>query len=317
MQSLNVSILICLSFALHLEARVGIRDQAVIAAGSDSDNEVGKVAPLVPRDGASSFKVLQLADLHFGEFFGKDEGNSQDGRTLKAVAAVLDAERPDLVVFSGDQITGENVPLNADRKTLLGKLEEPLKKRGIPWATVFGNHDAWDKSSIVNFNEVGKLNSFQEVGKLSLVSSQKAVPSQEEVNQAHKDLFDCTLGHIDDIVKPSWDTKHNKGPCLNAAKKEGAAKVTKAAAGAGAAKVTEAAGATEGAGAAKVTEDAAAKKEVGNDAKKEVKDDGSKKEVKNEIAKEGVKEEVVKEGGDTKGAQKDVAEKEATKKRES
>lgn len=323
MQSLNVSILICLSFALHLEARVGIRDQAVIAAGSDSDNEVGKVAPLVPRDGASSFKVLQLADLHFGEFFGKDEGNSQDGRTLKAVAAVLDAERPDLVVFSGDQITGENVPLNADRKTLLGKLEEPLKKRGIPWATVFGNHDAWDKSSIVNFNEVGKLNSFQEVGKLSLVSSQKAVPSQEEVNQAHKDLFDCTLGHIDDIVKPSWDTKHNKGPCLNAAKKEGAgaAKVTEAA-GAGA---TEGAGAAEGAsagaGAAKVTEDAAAKKEVGNDAKKEevadkkAKTNDEQKEVKKDVAeKEATKTEKVGEKGDAdQKVEKEVANQEVKK----
>merc|ERR1719162_2727402 len=55
---------------------------------------VRKTPPLVPRAGSSSFKVLQLADLHLGEDFDGDWGPRQDQKTMAVVEALLDSERP-------------------------------------------------------------------------------------------------------------------------------------------------------------------------------------------------------------------------------
>jgi len=53
------------------------------------------------------------------------------------MARVLDAEKPDLVVFSGDNIVGSaNDVLQA-----ITEFSQPVVDRQIPWAAVFGNHD--------------------------------------------------------------------------------------------------------------------------------------------------------------------------------
>jgi len=100
--------------------------------------------PLVLAPNRTAFKVLQLADLHFGEDPNGTWGPDQDRSSLAVIEAVLDADRPDLVVFSGDQITGENLMTAAARQHYLSIMLEPLRKRGIPWATIFGNHDSCD-----------------------------------------------------------------------------------------------------------------------------------------------------------------------------
>jgi len=66
------------------------------------------------------FKIVQLADLHLSTGVGKcrepvpNEYNGgkcvADPRTLDFVSKVLDDERPDLVVLSGDQVNGETAP---------------------------------------------------------------------------------------------------------------------------------------------------------------------------------------------------------------
>ncbi|KAK1669753.1 hypothetical protein QYE76_057912 [Lolium multiflorum] len=86
------------------------------------------------------FKVALFADLHYGENAWTDWGPAQDAGSDRVMAAVLDAEKPDFVVYLGDLVTANNVPIpNAtlywDRAT------SPARRRGIPWATVFGNHD--------------------------------------------------------------------------------------------------------------------------------------------------------------------------------
>jgi hypothetical protein len=54
------------------------------------------------------------------------------------IASVLDAERPDLVVFTGDVISGDEAP---DPAAALGAAAAPVVERGLPWAYVLGNHD--------------------------------------------------------------------------------------------------------------------------------------------------------------------------------
>ena len=53
---------------------------------------------------------------------------------------LIDFESPDLVVFNGDLITGENTMLT-NSTNYVEQIVEPLIKRGLPWASSYGNHD--------------------------------------------------------------------------------------------------------------------------------------------------------------------------------
>jgi len=85
-----------------------------------------------------SFKVMQIADLQEIPAISPD--------TLKLMNAALDREKPDLVVFTGDQIKGYGITFRGgDRKKKvedpLPRLLEPVVRRNIPFAPLFGNHD--------------------------------------------------------------------------------------------------------------------------------------------------------------------------------
>jgi 3',5'-cyclic AMP phosphodiesterase CpdA len=105
---------------------------------------VAMAAPRINSDG--KFKILQLADLHLSTGVGvcrdaepKDGSPCEaDTRTLEFVEKILDDEKPDMVVLSGDQINGDTAP---DAQTAIFKYAEMLIKRKIPYATIFGNHD--------------------------------------------------------------------------------------------------------------------------------------------------------------------------------
>ncbi|KAJ3859665.1 Metallo-dependent phosphatase-like protein [Lentinula novae-zelandiae] len=116
---------------------------------------VPKAPPLhFSRDG--KFKVMQIADLHYsvsvgscrdmrtGETLDKlctsPDGPGSDNLTNTLLARMLDAEKPDLVVFTGDQLNGQGS--SWDPRSVLAKFAKEVWGRGIPWAAVFGNHDS-------------------------------------------------------------------------------------------------------------------------------------------------------------------------------
>lgn len=89
------------------EARVSIR------RGSPKKLELP--IPRVRKDG--KFKIMQLADLHLSTGLGicrepvPVNGKCEaDPRTLDFVTRLLDQEKPDLVVLSGDQVNGDTAP---------------------------------------------------------------------------------------------------------------------------------------------------------------------------------------------------------------
>ncbi|KAG9239289.1 Metallo-dependent phosphatase-like protein [Amylocarpus encephaloides] len=94
------------------------------------------------------FKIMQLADIHLSTGTGNcrdpepadfDSGMCEaDTRTLDFIARLMDEEKPDLVVLSGDQVNGETAP---DAQSAIFKYAEMLVKRKIPYASIFGNHD--------------------------------------------------------------------------------------------------------------------------------------------------------------------------------
>ena len=120
---------------------------------------------------SGKFRVLQLADIQDGPKVSKD--------TVKLIEASLDATRPDIVIFTGNQIAGydpayaqttrkrrwsaaagissrtassksseasERFEAALERtcasvRATVEQLVRPLADRGIPWAVTFGNHD--------------------------------------------------------------------------------------------------------------------------------------------------------------------------------
>ncbi|GAB2267173.1 Probable inactive purple acid phosphatase 16 [Dionaea muscipula] len=86
------------------------------------------------------FKIALFADLHFGENAWTDWGPQQDVNSLRVMSIVLDDETPDFVVYLGDVVTANNVPI-ANASQYWDLATSPTRARGVPWASVFGNHD--------------------------------------------------------------------------------------------------------------------------------------------------------------------------------
>ena len=75
------------------------------------------------------FKILQLTDTHF---IG---GDARSQRALDNVTEMLDAEKPDLVIHTGDIIFAKPAKEN------LTQILSLITERHIPFAVALGNHD--------------------------------------------------------------------------------------------------------------------------------------------------------------------------------
>ncbi|KAF1349560.1 Metallo-dependent phosphatase-like protein [Delphinella strobiligena] len=95
--------------------------------------------PLVTTNG--TFQISIFEDLHYGEAENTLWGPQQDLNTTRVMNAVLDAESQQLVVLNGDLITGENTFLHNSSR-YIDRIVEPLVRRGVRWASVYGNHDS-------------------------------------------------------------------------------------------------------------------------------------------------------------------------------
>jgi hypothetical protein len=68
-------------------------------------------------------------------------GPQQDINSVKVINKILDSESPDLVVLNGDLITGENSYLE-NSTAYIDQIVGPMVKRGLTWASTYGNHDS-------------------------------------------------------------------------------------------------------------------------------------------------------------------------------
>ena len=84
-------------------------------------------------------KVLQLTDVHIG---GGWMSFKKDAMALNAVAAMVTAEKPDLVIVTGD--IGYPVPFQAgtfNNKSSAKLFAALMDQLGVYWTLAFGNHD--------------------------------------------------------------------------------------------------------------------------------------------------------------------------------
>ena len=89
-------------------------------------------------------KVLQLADIHFG-VEGKDWHNDKVERTKEYINTLIEEEKPDFIVCSGDNILGTG-------SNGLSQFIKMMESYEIPWTFLWGNHDAenFNKATLSN-----------------------------------------------------------------------------------------------------------------------------------------------------------------------
>ena len=98
-------------------------------AAPKGDDAISKCElPILRFHSDGTFKIAQFTDMHLKPVPESDIA-------YERVAQVLDDEKPDLVVFTGDIIYSRG------HQDLMLKAVQPVVDRGIPFALTFGNHD--------------------------------------------------------------------------------------------------------------------------------------------------------------------------------
>ncbi len=85
-------------------------------------------------------RIMQLSDIHIG---GGWMSFNKDRMAINAVAAMITAEKPDLVVLTGDQV----FPVPFQAGTFNNKISTKLiialmEQLQVPWTACLGNHDS-------------------------------------------------------------------------------------------------------------------------------------------------------------------------------
>ncbi|MFB9326452.1 metallophosphoesterase family protein [Paenibacillus aurantiacus] len=87
-----------------------------------------------------TFVIVQFSDVEFIDAEDYDPKTPAiNAETKETMVAVIEAEKPDLIVFAGD------VTASARGRDPLQSLRDAVtvaEERAIPWAAVFGNHDS-------------------------------------------------------------------------------------------------------------------------------------------------------------------------------
>jgi hypothetical protein len=110
---------------IHLFAFIGI----MLLSSCISDN-INKQEPTLQFNKDGKFKIAQFTDTHI-----TIPNPTEYEKALSQMKYILDTEKPDLAIFTGDIVT--DVESNRAWKEFLA----PLDERNIPFAVVLGNHD--------------------------------------------------------------------------------------------------------------------------------------------------------------------------------
>ncbi len=103
--------------------------------------------PKLRMPSSGKFKILQLSDMYFSTGAGKcmdpfplETGRNceADKRTLSFIRKVLEVEKPDLIVFSGDLVFGKKAP---DSVTAILKAVSLALETKTPFAVVLGESE--------------------------------------------------------------------------------------------------------------------------------------------------------------------------------
>ncbi len=123
---LSVLLSICMLFSLLTMSFAGYKEEAKLQFNSN-----GK------------FKILCLADVQ--------DDYPMEPAVIQFINEALDFAAPDLVVFVGDNVVGEDF-------RAIGEMVAPLVERGIPFTYVYGNHD--DEGGMAKEDQLAEYQKF-------------------------------------------------------------------------------------------------------------------------------------------------------------
>lgn len=97
-------------------------------------------------DKNGEFRILQVADMHYAngketdceDVFPQQMPSCSDLNTTAFIRRMILAEKPHLIVFTGDNIYGFDA---TDAAASMNAAFAPAISSGIPWAAILGNHD--------------------------------------------------------------------------------------------------------------------------------------------------------------------------------
>lgn len=124
--------------AEHLDAAV--RKDAKAESSKDV-SELSRQIPDFKFNASGKFKVMQITDTHFVGVHDSHEGRLRVATqefaesALHNITTMLEEEKPDLVIHTGDII------YSAPAKENLEYILSPMGKLNIPFAVTLGNHD--------------------------------------------------------------------------------------------------------------------------------------------------------------------------------
>lgn len=93
------------------------------------------------------FKIVQFTDLH--------ERTEKNEKTINLMKNVMDSEKPDLILLTGDCIDGRYCRSRNATEKAIHNIASTIEATRIPWAVVLGNHDC--ELSSVNREEQMKI----------------------------------------------------------------------------------------------------------------------------------------------------------------
>ena len=111
------------------------------------------------------FRVLHLTDVHIG---GGVISARNDKMAINAIAAMVTAEKPDLVVISGDMAVGYPHCGTLNNRYSHEIVAHIMEQLGVYWTVSFGNHD----SELYNFYNRSQVAAMYESEELRTASLQ-------------------------------------------------------------------------------------------------------------------------------------------------
>ena len=157
---------IAIANAVNLDKLI---DKATTTASVEY-NDGERLVPVKDQDGFwtfttdRDFKIMQLTDIHIGGGFLSTQN---DVWAMNAVATMIQQEKPDLVVVTGDIAFPVPYPAgtfnNLSGTKIFANLMESL---GVYWTFTFGNHDTeaysyFSREQIVEYYEKSIANEFE------------------------------------------------------------------------------------------------------------------------------------------------------------